>query len=278
VYGGRFNKIPLTLAAASVALLVLVGVAVWGPWWGPQELARAQDVAGGSLDGLGEASDVDEPTASTNEEERGDGSKEGPETGNLPEDEGQRSSEVRTGSPKLGDPGPVSGSAVLHGGAIGHDPEPNSEANAVPGIGPDQVRSPEFSEGSVGEASQKLFDAEHVEEGVVNERSSEFAGTGIGPDPTAVPPAERDISVTNEGDSGPTSQDDGEDEEALNAEDHVIYEAITDPEVPLHIRLEKAKTMAHALAKGDPNTVSIVNQLLKGKLQEFHHSLAKAPS
>jgi hypothetical protein len=36
--------------------------------------------------------------------------------------------------------------------------------------------------------------------------------------------------------------------------------------------------MAQALAKGDPNTVSIVKQLLKGKLQMFHHSLAKAAS
>ena len=46
VYGGRANKIPLTLAGTCVALLILLGVAVWGPWWGPQELARAQDVAG----------------------------------------------------------------------------------------------------------------------------------------------------------------------------------------------------------------------------------------
>ena len=91
-------------------------------------------------------------------------------------------------------------------------------------------------------------------------------------------PAEREVSVTNEGGSDPTSQDDGEDEEALNAEGYVVYEAITNPEVPSHIRLEQAKTMAQALAKGDPNTVRIVKQLLKGKLQEFHLSLAKADS
>ena len=276
VYGGRFNKIPLALAAASVALLFLLGVAVWGPWWGPEELARAQDVAGGSLDGLGEASDIDEWVASTNEDERRDGSKEGPERGNLPEDEGQRSSEVSTGSPKLGDPGHGSGSAVLQDDAIGQDPEPNIEANAVPGFGPDQGSSPQFIEGSVGEASQKLFDTEHVEEGMANGRSFEPTGTDLGPHPTVVLQPKRDISVTNEGGSGTMSQDDGEDEEALNAEDHVVYEAITDPEVPPRIRLEKAKTMVHALAKGDPNTVSIVKQLLKGKLQEFHHSLAKA--
>ncbi len=84
--------------------------------------------------------------------------------------------------------------------------------------------------------------------------------------------------MTNEGGSGTMSQDDGEDEEALNAEDHVVYEAIPDPEVPPQIRLERAKTMAQALAKGGPNTVSTVKQLLKGKLQEVHHSLAKVAS
>src|SRR5919107_5964477 len=159
VYGGRFNKIPLVLATASVTLLFLFGVAVWGPWWGPEELARAQDVSGGSLDGLDEASDVAEPPASTKQDERGDGSKESPKTGNLPEDERQRSSEVSTGSSKLSDPGPVSGTDVLQGGAIEQDSEPNSEANAVPDFGPAQVTSPEFIERSVGEASQKLFDA-----------------------------------------------------------------------------------------------------------------------
>jgi hypothetical protein len=194
VYGGRFSKIPLALAAASVALLFLFGVAVWGPWWGPEELARAQDVAGGPLDGLGEASDVDEePTASTDEDERGDGSKESPEMGNLPEEEGQRTSEVSTGSPKLGAPGPVSGTAALQSGAIGQDREPNSEANAVPGLGTDQVTSPEFIEGSVGEAPQELFDAEQVGEGVANGRSSEPIGTGLGPHPTAVPPHPNEI-------------------------------------------------------------------------------------
>ena len=278
VYGGHFNKIPLALAAASVALLVLLGVAVWGPWWGPQELARAQDVAGGSLDGLGEESGADERTDSTKEDERGDGSKEGPETGNLPEDEGQRNSEVSTGSPELGDPSLVSSTAVLQGGAIDQDPEPDSEANAVPGIGPEQVSGLEIREGSADEASQELFEAEHVVEGAANDRSFEPTGTDIRPHPTVAPPAEREISVTNEGGSGLTSQDDGEDEEALNPEGHVVYESIPDPEVPSHIRFGQATTMAQALAKGDPNTVRIVKQLLKGKLQEFHQSLAKADS
>ena len=61
-------------------------------------------------------------------------------------------------------------------------------------------------------------------------------------------------------------------EEALNADRPVVYEAITDPEVPPlppHIRLEQAKAMAQALAKGDPNAMRIVKQSIKGKLQEF---------
>jgi hypothetical protein len=122
------------------------------------------------------------------------------------------------------------------------------------------------------------LDAEHVGEGAVNGRSSGLTGTGVGPHPTMVPPIERGNSVTNEGGSGFTSKDDGEGEEVLNAEDHVVYDAITDPELPPHTRLEKAKMVAQALAKGDPNTVSAIKQLVKGKLQGFQHSLAKATS
>jgi pyruvate dehydrogenase (quinone) len=61
-------------------------------------------------------------------------------------------------------------------------------------------------------------------------------------------------------------------EEALVADRPVVYEAITDPEVPPlppHIRFEQAKELARALTKGDPNSVRIVKQSLKGKLQEF---------
>src|SRR5829696_4498082 len=61
-------------------------------------------------------------------------------------------------------------------------------------------------------------------------------------------------------------------EEALAAERPVVYEAITDPEVPPlppHIRFEQAKELAKALSKGDPNSIRIVKQSLKGKLQEF---------
>ena len=61
-------------------------------------------------------------------------------------------------------------------------------------------------------------------------------------------------------------------EEALVANRPVVYEAITDPEVPPlppHIRFEQAKELARALVKGDPSMIRIVKQSLKGKLQEF---------
>jgi protein kinase-like protein len=278
VYGGRANKIPLALAGTCVALLILLGVAVWGPWWGPQELARAQDVAGGSLDGPVEAFDADERMASTTEDERGDGSKGGSEAASLPKNQGQRNSEASTGSPTLGNPNLPSGTAVLEGSAVGQYSEPDSETNGVPGIRPEQVGVLEIKEGSTQEASQEHLGAEHVGEGAANGRSSEPTGTVIGTRPAVASPAERETSVTNEGGSGTTSQDDGEAEEALHAEGPVVYEAIADPEVAPDIRLGQAKTMAQALAKGDPHTVRIVKQLLKGKLQEFHDSLAKADS
>jgi pyruvate dehydrogenase (quinone) len=61
-------------------------------------------------------------------------------------------------------------------------------------------------------------------------------------------------------------------DEALNADRPVVYEAITDPEVPPlppHIRFEQATSLAQAMAKGEPNTLRIAMQSLKGKLQEF---------
>jgi pyruvate dehydrogenase (quinone) len=60
-------------------------------------------------------------------------------------------------------------------------------------------------------------------------------------------------------------------EEALNAGRPVVYEAITDPEVPPlppHIKLEQATSMAKAL-KGDPARGRIMEQSLKGKLKEL---------
>jgi pyruvate dehydrogenase (quinone) len=61
-------------------------------------------------------------------------------------------------------------------------------------------------------------------------------------------------------------------EEALAEERPVVYEAVTDPEVPPlppHIRFEQAKALAQALAMGEPDAVRIVMQSFKGKLQEF---------
>jgi pyruvate dehydrogenase (quinone) len=60
-------------------------------------------------------------------------------------------------------------------------------------------------------------------------------------------------------------------DEALAANVPVVYEAITDPEVPPlppHIRFEQAQKMAKALP-GDPHTGRIIKQSLKGKLEEF---------
>jgi len=61
-------------------------------------------------------------------------------------------------------------------------------------------------------------------------------------------------------------------DEALSADRPVLYEAITDPEVPPlppHIRLDQAQHLAKALAKGDPAAGSIVKQSVKGKLKEL---------
>ena len=52
----------------------------------------------------------------------------------------------------------------------------------------------------------------------------------------------------------------------------MVFEAITDPAVPPlppHIRMEQAKSMASALARGDEHAGQIVKQSIKGKVQEF---------
>jgi len=61
-------------------------------------------------------------------------------------------------------------------------------------------------------------------------------------------------------------------DEALATDGPVVYEAVTDPEVPPlppHIRFEQAKKMAKALAKGDPASGDIVRNSLRGKLREL---------
>jgi pyruvate dehydrogenase (quinone) len=60
-------------------------------------------------------------------------------------------------------------------------------------------------------------------------------------------------------------------DEALGHDGIVLFEAITDPEVPPlppHIKFEQAKKLAKALPS-DPNRGRIVTQSLKGKLEEF---------
>jgi pyruvate dehydrogenase (quinone) len=61
-------------------------------------------------------------------------------------------------------------------------------------------------------------------------------------------------------------------DEALNADTPVVYEAVTDPEVPPlppHITIEQAKALSSALLAGDPNASRIVKQSFSQKLQEF---------
>ena len=61
-------------------------------------------------------------------------------------------------------------------------------------------------------------------------------------------------------------------DDALAADRPVVYEAITDPEVPPlppHIRMEQARSMASALARGDEHAGRIVKESIKGKVQEF---------
>jgi pyruvate dehydrogenase (quinone) len=61
-------------------------------------------------------------------------------------------------------------------------------------------------------------------------------------------------------------------EEALAADRPVVYEAVTDPEyppLPPHIKLDQAKHLAKASAKGEPNAPQIAKESLKGKLHEF---------
>jgi pyruvate dehydrogenase (quinone) len=60
-------------------------------------------------------------------------------------------------------------------------------------------------------------------------------------------------------------------DEALATDGIVVYEAITDPEVPPlppHIKFEQAKKLAKALP-GDPSRGRIIKQSLKGKVEEF---------
>jgi pyruvate dehydrogenase (quinone) len=61
-------------------------------------------------------------------------------------------------------------------------------------------------------------------------------------------------------------------DEALASDRPVVYEAVTDPEVPPlppHITLEQAKALSSALLGGDPHTRRIIRQSFKQKVEEF---------
>jgi pyruvate dehydrogenase (quinone) len=61
-------------------------------------------------------------------------------------------------------------------------------------------------------------------------------------------------------------------DEALASDRPVVYEAVTDPEVPPlppHITVEQAKALMSALLQGDPSSREIITQSFKQKAQEF---------
>jgi pyruvate dehydrogenase (quinone) len=61
-------------------------------------------------------------------------------------------------------------------------------------------------------------------------------------------------------------------DEALAADRPVVYEAVTDPEVPPlppHITIDQAKALSSALLAGDPDAGRIIKQSFKQKVEEF---------
>jgi pyruvate dehydrogenase (quinone) len=61
-------------------------------------------------------------------------------------------------------------------------------------------------------------------------------------------------------------------EEALAADGPVVYEAVTDPEVPPlppHVEPQQARNLARALARRDPAAREIIRHALKAKAQEL---------
>lgn len=61
-------------------------------------------------------------------------------------------------------------------------------------------------------------------------------------------------------------------DEALSADRPVVFEAITDPNVPPlppHITLKQARNFATSLLKGDPEEAGIVKQAVKGMVESF---------
>jgi pyruvate dehydrogenase (quinone) len=61
-------------------------------------------------------------------------------------------------------------------------------------------------------------------------------------------------------------------DEALSAKRPVVYEAITDPEVPTlppHITFEQAKKFTESMIKGDPNLGHMIRQTFKDAIESF---------
>jgi pyruvate dehydrogenase (quinone) len=61
-------------------------------------------------------------------------------------------------------------------------------------------------------------------------------------------------------------------DEALSADRPVVYEAITDPEVPPlppHITVDQARSLMASLRKGDPDAGAVILQSFKQKIAEF---------
>ena len=59
-------------------------------------------------------------------------------------------------------------------------------------------------------------------------------------------------------------------DEALASDRPVVFEAVTDPDVPTlppHITLKQAKAFTATLLKGDPNEAGIITQAVKGMVQ-----------
>jgi pyruvate dehydrogenase (quinone) len=74
------------------------------------------------------------------------------------------------------------------------------------------------------------------------------------------------IRVETPGEVGPAW------DRALAADDPVLLDVVTDPEVPPlppHIRMEHAKGMASSLLHGDPEAGRVVRQTMREKLKEF---------
>jgi eukaryotic-like serine/threonine-protein kinase len=210
VYGRRFRKSPLMLAPAFVALLIVLGAAIWGPWWSDsqEQQAQAREAVGGSPDGVGKGSERGKSTARPKEEAS--------DAGGLFTDEGPESSEADTGSPKLASlsflpSDPVKQDVVEQEPKAGTRVEPGTEVNTTISSEPEQVSVPEVSGESVEEAKQALSDAGHLVAGTATRGSTEPAGTVIGTDPPTGSRVKRGTAVSILVSSGAANEEGSDD-------------------------------------------------------------------